>query len=242
MFMSRITPVLGLVFVLAACGGGGETLVGGNSTAGSNGSGSGSNSGSGTAGALFSDVVQLSARDRAGMHTYSAQAYDAFLTYNALAPVDRPVAPLATYFGYLTAKMGDASQFMQGELNLQVNYDAGVGSGALDQVAVSGADIINEPPISLDSLAINITEINGSNFGGTMIGVLDDNSGVIGGSYVLDVNADLSGTFVDNTGVEANTLGTGIVGTTTGTVRINGSAPQTLNGAFAGLERQPTLF
>ena len=183
----------------------------------------------------------VAAQDRTSVHSYTAQASDIAEFYNTL-PAAAPTSGAATYKGPLVAQMGSGSAYLDGNLELQINLNSGRGSGILDQVSVSGADVVNEPPIALDSLANDISSISNGAFQGSMAGVLNDNPGIFGGSYVLDVDATLNGRFVDNSSQVRAPVSTGLVGTTTGTVTINGSDTRSLNGVFAADEQPASIF
>lgn len=192
-----------MALFLAACGG--ASTTGDDGTTGGGGPAPG--------GPIFPNALAPTQAERAEMFDFAREIMPLFETGNRQG-LALPPRGSGEYNGLMLARMGPGEEFINGILDLSVNFETGDGNGTVRNLAVSGAGITNRLLNSSGILDVAVTGATDQSFGGTITGTVGECRNCVAfDSFTLDTTID--GRFVGTAPVP------GFVGTVSGTVTSN---------------------
>lgn len=211
---ARIALLLGAAFGVAACSG---TPPPG-STPFSTGGGS----------EVYSGALEIQSSEFAGAGNSVRSAYELFEDTNQLS-TDTVLLSTATYSGEFVSRIGTDETFIDGSMNVDLDFTRGTGSGTLTNLEITGADTLNRRLSNTGSFTVDVPSLSSTGFTGTVSGsVSDDPAQVTSAVDTYTMSGTLDGTFVSDSSQDA------MVGVMGGTISSTGFGTQPLDGVFAG--------
>ncbi|MEL6682291.1 MAG: hypothetical protein AAFQ09_06570 [Pseudomonadota bacterium] len=224
-----------LIMVVSGFGGGSSSADGSESTSSpmpTPGGGGGSQQ--------LSDVLDLSSTEVASFTNLQRSRLVSFDVYNASPVADMSeliasqISGSARYSGSIMVRLGDSDEFLAGETNMLIGFNAGTMSGNIDNLTFTGPGSQGRATTpALDSLTLTPTNFSGASLQGTITGTFDE-GGFLSISPPDDqhtVDATFDAVFVDALVGDANTE---MVASVTGTITSTDDGVRTLEGIMEG--------